>query len=1178
MNARDLRVRLRYGFFLLLFALVVFEGIQWRHFEMLVQSDLERRAEEMASAISGRLMRHFERVEFIANGLLALVFDWDRPPDLMLAMALREFAGLHRLVTINVLSSDGKRVWWSMSGEHEEGPVTIFRPGDFSSVEGRERWQLSPLRLSSRLGEEVVGARVPVVDPINDEVWWVGVPLRGSELFAPFEGWRWEGKDYPPYAFEVFDSRRSSMVARWDPATGLILFSDHAPAESPRRTWKASRSASALADPFVVVFSRVRPLWGDFAAYSALRWGVEGVVVGLLGVLFWQTWRFAATRDRLSAQLSEALSQQERLARTDPLTGLANRRGFVERSLQIFSEAHARGCYVAVGLIDLDDFKPINDRFGHPVGDRYLKVFAARLVAAIRQSDLAARLGGDEFAVVLGCVDQRGFRDEIEQVMNRFAQVLTMPIPVTEEGASPEEVMPLFSVGWAIFPEHGEDPDQLLRAADEALLRCKSQKSLAGRSRGPLWAICGDVCDAIEYLSTRTRDPFSERARELLQHYRDYLLLFPTVYGEEFFRWLEQSEAGVPIYGLSAEEQSTLRQRGEVFLGLLLCPLLEPAVLSEQAQALGREVALRGFSSLPLTVFLASFADRVQERLTAAALRGTEVQQVGQVVRGRAMAALSAALEGLERTRHRYQEALTAPLPSQEEPFAVWSEVEAKRLATLPGIGFVAFFRPDAVGRFVPLVLVGEGDLTPLRQMLSGPEAPRLGSEEQNDPLHQDYLTRAWLSGRTQICDDFEHDPAGQHWAAIGSQMGIRSLAVVPVVGGDAIAALVVLGGAYPKQFSFEAMRQFIGALRLRLEEVWRLRSNRTRLLAVEVDEVTAIRTAVLQGKVTIAVQPIVRLEDGQISHVEALARLVVGERVLSPGQFLPLLRREENDALFRVVLREALSWRARWESSGYPLTVSVNIDPATFAHPLFEKWVAETLSETDTPAEGLMLELLEHEMGEAQSHEELVARLRAQGVQFAIDDLGSGYSSLLRLVRMPLQVVKIDQGITRALVAEPLTSIVVMRMVARLCEGLERISVAEGLETKSMVDVASILGAGYGQGYALARPMPAEDLPVWLREFKGPYWYPHVPISSALAALAYQWQAMHERRRNEGIPLEECPVTVWLQQYYPTAQQAQEWHRAIHLLPPGPERRNAAAAFKAWLLERAAEENRPSS
>ena len=167
--------------------------------------------------------------------------------------------------------------------------------------------------------------------------------------------------------------------------------------------------------------------------------------------------------------ITERLQIQARIAHMahhDSLTDLANRvllRERMEQSLRTMR----RGESLAVLCLDLDRFKGINDTLGHPVGDELLKAVAQRLHACVRDGDTIARLGGDEFAILQTSSDQP--RDAT-QLANRICQVIASPFNLTEH-----QVVVDTSIGIAVSPGDGKDPDQLLKNADLALYRAKGE-------------------------------------------------------------------------------------------------------------------------------------------------------------------------------------------------------------------------------------------------------------------------------------------------------------------------------------------------------------------------------------------------------------------------------------------------------------------------------------------------------------------------------------------------------------------------------------------------------------------------------------------------------------------------------------------------------------------------------
>lgn len=182
---------------------------------------------------------------------------------------------------------------------------------------------------------------------------------------------------------------------------------------------------------------------------------------------------------RLSSYRSDAARMRE-LATTDALTGLLNRGEFERRLAALI--AHARRHHRATGLIyvDLDGFKPVNDRLGHAAGDQLLRHVAETLTDATRESDLVARVGGDEFAVALN--DVRG-RSDTEAVTKKLYELLGHPVVVAggtwNAGAS---------VGGATYPDDAGSLEALFEHADAAMYRVKAERREDNRA-DTAWAI-----------------------------------------------------------------------------------------------------------------------------------------------------------------------------------------------------------------------------------------------------------------------------------------------------------------------------------------------------------------------------------------------------------------------------------------------------------------------------------------------------------------------------------------------------------------------------------------------------------------------------------------------------------------------------------------------------------------
>jgi diguanylate cyclase (GGDEF)-like protein len=164
-----------------------------------------------------------------------------------------------------------------------------------------------------------------------------------------------------------------------------------------------------------------------------------------------------------------AVSAHKKAASVDPLTGMFNRRGFSEACSRVIEREANASRPVTVMIFDIDHFKSINDRFGHPAGDEVLKLFSAIVVNNLRISDLSGRIGGEEFAALLPCSLEEGV-----VVADRVREAFEISGIVVEE----EPVDTTVSIGVAGGPA-GTELEVLLAAADTALYQAKR----GGRNR-----------------------------------------------------------------------------------------------------------------------------------------------------------------------------------------------------------------------------------------------------------------------------------------------------------------------------------------------------------------------------------------------------------------------------------------------------------------------------------------------------------------------------------------------------------------------------------------------------------------------------------------------------------------------------------------------------------------------
>src|SRR5262245_12240844 len=166
------------------------------------------------------------------------------------------------------------------------------------------------------------------------------------------------------------------------------------------------------------------------------------------------------------------------MAHHDALTGLPNR-VFLREQLNRQLAATRRGGAVAVMCLDLDEFKQVNDTLGHPVGDALLRAVAGRLRDCVREHDIVARLGGDEFAIIQTAADQpTGATALAQRLVERIAQSFQ---------ADGHEIVISTSIGIAVAPDDGNDPDQRSRAPTSRSTGPRSRAAMASASSKPAW-------------------------------------------------------------------------------------------------------------------------------------------------------------------------------------------------------------------------------------------------------------------------------------------------------------------------------------------------------------------------------------------------------------------------------------------------------------------------------------------------------------------------------------------------------------------------------------------------------------------------------------------------------------------------------------------------------------------
>lgn len=255
-------------------------------------------------------------------------------------------------------------------------------------------------------------------------------------------------------------------------------------------------------------------------------------------------------------------------------------------------------------------------------------------------------------------------------------------------------------------------------------------------------------------------------------------------------------------------------------------------------------------------------------------------------------------------------------------------------------------------------------------------------------------------------------------------------------------------------------------------------------------EQLETIRTALDRQQFVLFYQPKVHLQTGRILGFEALIRWEHPERgLVAPGEFISAL---SNDPLAidvgNWVIEQALRQLGIWNAQGMRTTVSVNVDAQQLLDPDFaERLKSQLAAAPEVRPEQLELEILETSaMEDIDLVASLIAMLGQMGIRVSLDDYGTGYSSLTFVKRLPIETIKIDQSFVRGLLADHEHEAIIGGIVS-LGAQLKRKVLAEGVETEEHGRKLIELGCRTGQGYGIARPMPAARVTEWVNTWTPP-------------------------------------------------------------------------------------------
>ena len=498
--------------------------------------------------------------------------------------------------------------------------------------------------------------------------------------------------------------------------------------------------------------------------------------------------------------------------------------------------------------------------------------------------------------------------------------------------------------------------------------------------------------------------------------------------------------------------------------------------------------------------------------------------------------------EEMDAVLSEYIQSAMAPFTTGDN-FAKIKQIEIEKLGELSGIIGAVLYRPLLSGELIGDALSRQAaDINIL--LTSTEDAVML---DDTSPRGAGTVARAARSGEIIVDTNYAESLNHPIWIEMVHKYGVQSIMAIPVYHKISKQLMVVaLYGEYENQFLAPWMKSFAHQLKRRWEFLWQQFDPMTESIVLEQKRSEEYRKRLFTGGLVMYCQPIVALESGRVTKVEALARLRLEDgTMVPPNQFLPLLDRSEMDRLFLLGFEESARYLTKWKTMGFNVDITVNLPPHTLLNPAIIVWIEEICHRYQLAPERFTLELLETQEIDDEAQQLVLKQLKELGVKLAVDDLGSGYSSLMRLIQLPFDVVKIEQGLLSKLADNIIPMFGLIHGLIQIGTGLGKEVVVEGIEYPGIIEAMKIFRATMGQGYVLARPMPFDDVYLWAHSYHLKVEW--TGIHTYVGALAYQWLSIQQNRQRLIEVHELCPLTPFFQEKGEEASEVAKWHEAIH-------------------------------
>ncbi|EIC21805.1 putative bifunctional diguanylate cyclase/phosphodiesterase [Thiorhodovibrio frisius] len=245
------------------------------------------------------------------------------------------------------------------------------------------------------------------------------------------------------------------------------------------------------------------------------------------------------------------------------------------------------------------------------------------------------------------------------------------------------------------------------------------------------------------------------------------------------------------------------------------------------------------------------------------------------------------------------------------------------------------------------------------------------------------------------------------------------------------------------------------------------------------------IEIAIQTDQFELYLQPRVSFRDGTLAGAEALLRWLRPQGAVSPSDVIAAISGTTLEwELDSWVITKVLSLSKGFRERGINGPFSLNINPSSIENPDFPEHLSRLLADGEGSGENLEIEILEiSSIENFEGTNEILCRCKALGISFSLDDFGTGYSSLTHFHSLPIDKLKIDQRFIKRLDSDR-ASLALVKSILAIAKANNRPVVAEGVESHAIACTLASLGCEYGQGFGLARPMPANDYIAWAEKW----------------------------------------------------------------------------------------------